>query len=77
VAQILIDRDRCKGCGHCITACPQQILAASGRINAKGYAPAEVAEPKRCLGCRLCCIACPDLAIEMAVAGTLYRYFAY
>jgi len=77
MAQVLIDRDRCKGCGQCITACPQGIVAVASRINAKGYLPAEVREPRRCLGCRLCCIACPDLAIEMRVTGALYRYFVY
>ncbi len=74
---IRIERERCKGCERCVEACPQKILAMSRTINASGTAYAEVAEPRRCIGCRLCCIACPDLAIEMRVAGTMYRYFEY
>lgn len=77
MARILIDRERCKGCLQCVQACPQEILAAGRTFNGKGYAVVEAAHPWRCLGCRLCCIACPDLAIELQVAGTLYRYFAY
>jgi 2-oxoglutarate ferredoxin oxidoreductase subunit delta len=77
VAQIVIDRDRCKGCELCVAACPQQILRMGRELNAKGYFFAGVAEPKRCIGCRLCCIACPDVAIEMNVSGTMYHYFAY
>jgi formate hydrogenlyase subunit 6/NADH:ubiquinone oxidoreductase subunit I len=46
-------------------------------LNAKGYFYVSVAEPSRCIGCRLCCIICPDVALQMRVNGTLYRYFAY
>ncbi len=77
MSQIVIDRDRCKGCELCVNACPQRILAMGGEINAKGYFFAEVAEPKRCIGCRLCCITCPDVAIQMRVSGTMMHYFAY
>jgi 2-oxoglutarate ferredoxin oxidoreductase subunit delta len=77
VAQILIDRERCKGCLQCVQACPQKVLAPGQAFNSKGYAVAEAVEPRRCLGCRLCCIACPDVAIELRVSGTLYRYFDY
>ncbi len=75
--QIQIDRDRCKGCEHCIRACPQGVLALSRDLNSRGYPFAAVAEPWRCLGCRLCGIACPDLAIQLWAGGTVYRYFAY
>jgi 2-oxoglutarate ferredoxin oxidoreductase subunit delta len=77
VAQILIDRERCKGCGQCVQACPQGSLAIGSRRNAHGYAAAEVVRPRRCLGCRLCGIACPDTAIQVCVQGILYRYFTY
>jgi 2-oxoglutarate ferredoxin oxidoreductase subunit delta len=77
VPQILIDRERCKGCEQCVQACPQHILALAAEINTGGYTFAQVAEPRRCIGCRTCCIACPDLAIQMRVTGTLYHYFAY
>ncbi len=77
MAQIIIDRDLCKGCELCVNACPQKILAMGKEINAKGYFFATVAEQKRCIGCRLCCITCPDVAIQMHVSGTMYHYFAY
>ncbi|HTX53558.1 MAG TPA: 4Fe-4S dicluster domain-containing protein [Candidatus Baltobacteraceae bacterium] len=75
--QVAIDRDRCKGCEHCIRACPQGILALSRELNGRGVCYATVAEPWRCLGCRLCGIACPDLAIELQAGSTIYRYFDY
>jgi 2-oxoglutarate ferredoxin oxidoreductase subunit delta len=77
VAQVVIDRDRCKGCGLCVQACPQNVLAMARELNAKANVFARVGEPRHCIGCRLCCIACPDVAIAMRVTGTLYHYFAY
>jgi len=77
VSQIVIEKDRCKGCELCVTACPQQILGMTTQLNAKGYFYAEVAEPMRCIGCRLCCITCPDMAITMNTHGTVYHYFSY
>ncbi len=77
MAQVLIDRDRCKGCELCVQACPQHVLAISPDLNRKGNFFARVARPRHCIGCRLCGIACPDAAIELQVSGTLYHYFAY
>lgn len=77
MAQILIDRERCKGCLQCVQACPQGVLAPGQGFNSKGYAVPEAVEPRRCLGCRLCGIACPDVAIQLRVTGTRYRYFTY
>lgn len=74
---IIVEKDRCKGCERCVAACPQKIIGMSKDINSKGYFYAEVEEQKRCIGCRLCCITCPDVAITMAVHGTMYHYFAY
>ena len=77
MARIVIDPERCKGCGLCVHACPQRILAQGKEMNSKGYFYAKTAEPMRCIGCMLCCISCPDVAITMHVHGTMYRYFDY
>ena len=28
---------RCKGCGYCINACPQEAISVSDLVNANGY----------------------------------------
>ncbi len=69
--RITIDRDLCKGCYLCISACPNELICISDRLNEKGYYPAEVVEAtqnpddKHCNGCALCALVCPDIAIEV------------
>ena len=74
---VTVNRDLCKGCERCLSACPQGIIRMAGELNPKGYFPAEVFDQPRCLGCTLCAIACPDVAIEIEAFGTRYRYFEY
>lgn len=62
---VVIDTERCKGCGLCVMSCSRGVLAMSERLNAKGYTPAEVKEPERCTGCALCALMCPDVAIKV------------
>jgi 2-oxoglutarate ferredoxin oxidoreductase subunit delta len=65
---VVIDEDRCKGCGLCVTVCPTHALRmAEGRFNVKGYSPVEVADPEACTGCGVCTMICPD------VVFTVYR----
>ena len=65
---VVVDEDRCKGCGLCVTVCPAHILhVAEDRFNAKGYRPIEVTNPEACTGCAMCAIICPD------VVFTVYR----
>ena len=65
---VVIDEDRCKGCGVCVPVCPRGILElAQGRFNAKGYPPISVTDMERCTGCNLCALVCPD------VVFTVYR----
>jgi 2-oxoglutarate ferredoxin oxidoreductase subunit delta len=65
---VIIDEDRCKGCGLCVAFCPKQVLRlAEERFNVKGYRPVEKAHPEACIGCATCATVCPD------VVFTVYR----
>ncbi len=65
---VVLDEDRCKGCGLCTSVCPAKILRlAEDRFNAKGYHPVEVVDMDRCTGCAMCAAICPD------VVFTVYR----
>jgi 2-oxoglutarate ferredoxin oxidoreductase subunit delta len=62
---VVIDKDRCKGCGLCIAACPNQVLAFSGELNKSGYNVVHIEDPEACVGCAFCAQTCPDIAIEV------------
>jgi 2-oxoglutarate ferredoxin oxidoreductase subunit beta len=64
-----VEKDRCKGCGLCISACPDHVLAMSEEINAKGYFTPFMEHPDECNGCRFCFLVCPDTAIEVENKG--------
>ena len=63
MATIKFRRERCKGCGLCIPACPKGALALGSRINRSGYLTAVLADGDSCTGCALCAEMCPDVAI--------------
>ena len=54
-----IDPEECKGCGLCVEACVQKILALAPYLNHYGYHPA-TNDGKPCNGCGLCFYACPE-----------------
>ncbi|MEJ5311391.1 MAG: 4Fe-4S dicluster domain-containing protein [Anaerolineae bacterium] len=65
---VVIDVDRCKGCGLCTNVCPANILVLSrDAFNAKGYHPVVVTDVEKCIGCASCARICPD------VVFTVYR----
>jgi 2-oxoglutarate ferredoxin oxidoreductase subunit delta len=70
---VLIDRERCTGCGACIEICPVGGLGFDDRANSRG------AQPVRFLGsaCRadgLCVDSCPEPgAIVLAGSETSGR----
>ena len=57
---VVVDKERCKGCGVCIGACPCNVLALSATVNKKGYNFVEMANADACTGCASCGIICPD-----------------
>ncbi len=64
---LIIDCERCKGCGVCVASCPLDVLSMSEQVNGKGYQFAVMSSPDKCTGCASCAIICPDSCI------TVYR----
>lgn len=62
--KIVIDTERCKGCGLCIAVCPKNSIVVSQESNKNGYFPAQ-AKNIDCTGCSQCAIVCPEGIIEI------------
>ncbi len=63
---IVVDIEHCKGCGVCVPACPQNVIALAKKVNGKGYNYLEM-QNDQCTGCTNCAVVCPDGVI------TVYR----
>ncbi len=62
--KIVIDVERCKGCGLCITVCPKNNIVRAQESNKNGYFPAQ-ARDSECTACTRCAIVCPEGIIEV------------
>lgn len=62
--KIVIDTERCKGCGLCVSVCPKHGIIISDKSNVKGYFPAEF-KCDDCTSCAACAIICPEAVIEV------------
>jgi 2-oxoglutarate ferredoxin oxidoreductase subunit delta len=62
--RIVIDVERCKGCGLCVWVCSREGIVISKNSNKAGYFPAEPVEGD-CTGCGMCALICPEAIIEV------------
>lgn len=62
--KIIINIERCKGCGLCIMTCPKGSIIVSKKSNKNGFFPAQ-ADNTECTGCAECAIICPEAIIEV------------
>lgn len=66
MAKVTFREEYCKGCGLCVSVCPQKIVSLdAGRMNEKGFRPATVIDMSKCLGCAMCATICPDCVIKV------------
>jgi len=64
---IVVDIEKCKGCGLCVVSCPTNVIQLAKKVNGKGYNYAHMEQAEACIGCSNCSAVCPDSII------TVYR----
>ena len=62
---IVVNTERCKGCGVCVANCPVGVIGLAKEVNGKCYNYAYMAEPDKCIGCASCGMVCPDGVITV------------
>ncbi len=68
MGKIEVNEQYCKGCGLCVTSCPQKLIQIADHVSEPGYRPAKLEDPQgKCTACAICAFMCPDAAI------TVYR----
>ncbi|HOB64734.1 MAG: 4Fe-4S binding protein [Clostridiales bacterium] len=66
LSSISIDKEKCKGCGLCVKACPKKVIEISAdESNKSGYFVADPVRMQDCIGCTFCALMCPDVCITV------------
>jgi 2-oxoglutarate ferredoxin oxidoreductase subunit delta len=65
LGKIIIDAEKCKGCGLCVTACENESLKLAEESNKASYFPAQTKEGYCCTACANCAVICPDACITV------------
>ncbi len=64
--EIVIDEQRCQGCGYCVQFCPLNCLEISkDKISQRGHYQPVVIKAEQCNACGACVWMCPHWAIEV------------
>ena len=63
--KVVIDQQRCKGCGLCVEFCPKKALVISEQLNKAGLYPAEFFDEEACTSCGICAMMCPEACISV------------
>lgn len=56
---VVVDKENCKGCGRCVTACPKKCLALGEELNAMGIKAVQY-KGEGCISCGICFYNCPE-----------------
>ncbi len=65
-AEVVIDEERCQGCGYCVKFCPHECLVITkDRFTPEGYLLPSFVKPDKCKLCGFCAMMCPRAAIEV------------
>lgn len=64
---IHIDKEKCKGCGLCISTCSKNVIEMSKEYNKAGNIYAELCNVEKCTACGNCFRMCPDIAISIII----------
>ena len=58
VATLMLNQDRCIGCGICVQVCPHRVFVCENRR-------AQIVDADGCMECGACSLNCPAGALEV------------
>ena len=58
VTTLGFNKDKCAGCGECVTVCPHGVIQMNGRH-------AQIVDKDGCMECGACAVNCPTSAVTV------------